>query len=179
MRFFRSRRIVGAVAAAGLSLGLVAAGSGQAWAAYSGFGWESGGVQGWAVDWDGTSISSSTTYKFAGTRSLKLPQTGEQYAGYRSGSDLTGIGVGSVVTFKMYLPASANHPIEAKGYVTDGNNGSFIERFGQHIVLTPGAWNTFTLTIPAVTSIEGIGVEVDNPGWTGAVYLDAVSWTAP
>ncbi|MFI5710583.1 hypothetical protein [Kribbella sp. NPDC051620] len=179
MRFFRSRRIVGAVAAAGLSLGLVAAGSGQAWAAYSGFGWESGGVQGWAVDWDGTTISSSTTYKFAGTRSLKLPQSGEQYAGYRSGSDLTGIGVGSVVTFKMYLPASANHPIEAKGYVTDGNNGSFIERFGQHIVLTPGAWSTFTLTIPAVTSIEGIGVEVDNPGWTGAVYLDAVTWTAP
>lgn len=129
MRFFRSR-IVGAVAAAGLSLGMVAAGGGQAWAAYTGFGWESGGVQGWAVDWDGTAISASTTYKFAGTKSLKLPQSGEQYAGYHSPGDLTGLTVGSVVTYKVYLPATANHPVEAKGYVTDGNNGSFVERFG-------------------------------------------------
>lgn len=179
MRFFRSRRVFGVVAAVGLSFGAMAAGSGQAWAAYSGFGWESGGVQGWVVDWDGPAISSSTTYKFAGARSLRLPQSGEQYAGYHSPSDLTGLAVGSVVTYKVYLPASANHPVEAKGYVTDGNNGSYIERFGHEVILTPGAWSTITLTVPAVTSIEYIGLEVDNPGWTGSVYLDAVSWTTP
>lgn len=179
MRFLRPRRVIGVVSAVGLTFGAMAAGSGQAWAAYSGFGWESGGVQGWVVDWDGTAISSSTTYKFAGARSLRLPQSGEQYAGYHSPSDLTGLAVGSVVTYKVYLPASANHPVEAKGYVTDGNNGSYVERFGQEKVLTPGAWTTLTLTVPSVTSIEYIGLEVDNPGWTGSVYLDAVSWTTP
>lgn len=178
MRIFRSR-VFGAVAAAGLSLGMVAASGGQAWAAYTGFGWESGGVQGWAVDWDGSAVSASTTYKFAGTKSLKLPQSGEQYAGYHSPGGLTGLVVGSVVTYKVYLPATANHPVEAKGYVTDGNNGSYVERFGHEVILTPGAWSTITLTVPAVTSVEYIGLEVDNPGWTGAVYLDAISWTTP
>lgn len=179
LRAFRVRRLAGVGAAVGMSLGLVAVSGGPAWAAYANFGWESGGVQGWAVDWDGTAISASTTYHFAGTKSLKLPQAGEQYAGYHSPSDLTGLGIGSVVTYKVYLPAGANHPVEAKGYVTDGNNGSYIERFGQFKVLTPGQWTTLTLTIPQVTSIEYIGIEVDNPGWTGAVYLDAVSWTVP
>ncbi len=179
MRKFQSRRILGGIAAIAASVGLIAAGSGQAWAAYTGFGWESSGVQGWAVDWDGSAVSSSTTFKFAGARSLKLPQSGEQYAGYHSPSDLTGLAVGSVVTYKVYLPANANQPVEAKGYVTDGNNGSYVERFGHEVVLTPGAWSTITLTVPAVTSIEYIGLEVDNPGWTGAVYLDAVSWTTP
>src|SRR5882757_4051725 len=107
MRSFRPRRVLGAVAAVGLTFGAVAASGGQAWAAYTGFGWESSGVQGWAVDWDGPAVSSSTTFKFAGARSLKLPQSGEQYAGYHSPSDLTGLAVGSVVTYKVYLPANA------------------------------------------------------------------------
>jgi hypothetical protein len=180
LRVFGARRLLSIAAAAGLSSALVAAGGGPAWAGtWAGFSWESGGVQGWAVDWSGPAVSTSTTVHYVGKRSLKLPQNGEQYAGYHSPPNLRGIGVGSVVTFRVYLPSNANHPVEAKGYVTDGNRGVYKERFGPFVVLKRGAWNTIKLTIPRVTSIVYIGLEVDNPGWKGAVYLDGVSWTAP
>lgn len=180
MRIFSARRLAGLIATASLSVAMVAAGGGPAWAGtWAGFSWESGGVQGWAVNWDGQAVYTSTATHYIGKRALALPQRGEQYAGYHSPPNLRNIGVGSVVTFKVYLPTTANHPVEAKGYVTDSNHGVYKERFGQFVVLKKGTWNTIKLTIPKVTSIVWIGVEVDNPGWKGPVYLDGVSWTAP
>ncbi len=141
----------------------------------SGYDWEDGTLQGWSVDWDGAVPANSTSVAHSGERSLELTLTDEQYPGFRSPSRPAGLGVGSVVTYYVYAPKNATS-LEVKPYVTDEAYG---EHFGAKTDLTPGEWTTITWTIPSVTRIRHLGLEVDDPGWTGHVYLDDVSWTAP
>jgi hypothetical protein len=45
--------------------------------------------------------------------------------------------------------------------------------------LTVGAWNTFAVTVPpnAAVPLDSIGVEFSvSSSWTGAVYVDNVTW---
>lgn len=141
----------------------------------SGFDWEDGTLQGWSVDWDGATPTNSTAVAHSGDRSLALSLTDEEYPGFRSPSKPAGLGVGSVVTYHVYAPSTARS-LSVKPYVTDG---AYLEHFGAKTELTPGAWTTVTLTVLSVTSVRHLGLEVDDPGWTGSVYLDDVSWTAP
>lgn len=168
------RLLTVAVAAVLLAATLTVTGRPAGAATYAGFEWEDGTLQGWRVDWDDAGVRNSTAIAFSGDHSLALSMTDEQYPGFRSPSALAGIGVGSVVTYHVYAPYGA--PLQVRPYVTDS---SYAEHFAAKTSLSPGAWTTVTWTIPSVTRVRFIGLEVDNPGWTGEVYLDHVSWTAP
>jgi hypothetical protein len=177
LRALTGRRLV-ALAGAGMLLGATVTLAGERVvqaATDSGFGWEDGTLQGWNVDWDAGAPSVSTTLAFSGDHSLALPLTGEQYPGFRSPSRLTGIGVGSVVTYHVYAP-EIGASLQVRPYVTDG---SYTEHFAAKTNFASGDWTTVTWTIPSVTSVRYIGLEIDDPGWTGEVYLDDVSWTPP
>ncbi len=172
----RGRRGLGIAAAAALVLGAMTVAAGPvAAAAYSGFDWEDGTVQGWTADWDADDPQVSSDQAFSGSSSLAIRLEGEQYAGFRSPSALSDLGVGSVVTYYVYVPAGA--PLKARPYVVDG---SYDERFAaDKTTLTPGEWTQVSLTVPSVDILRYLGIEIDDPGWTGTVYLDAVSWTPP
>jgi hypothetical protein len=82
---------------------------------------------------------------------------------------------GSTVTFHVYIPAGSQIT-KVEPYMMDYNwqwtsNPSYS--------FTPGAWNTFTLKVPAtaVTPLQYFGLSfTTNAAWTGTVYVDSISW---
>jgi hypothetical protein len=45
--------------------------------------------------------------------------------------------------------------------------------------LTPGAWNTITLTVPAGAAMPmwALGMEfATSGGWSGTGYIDTIAW---
>src|SRR5262245_42147355 len=105
----RGRRGLGIAAAAALLLGAMTVTAGPvAAAAYSGFDWEDGTVQGWSADWDADDPQVSSDRAFTGSSSLAIQLEGGMYVGFRSPSALADIGVGSVVTYYVYIPDGAS-----------------------------------------------------------------------
>lgn len=176
-RVLRGRRPLAIAVVAILLVGLmVTTGRRAGAAAYSGFDWEDGSVQGWSEDWDGVDPKVSSDRAFSGSSSLAIRLEGEQYAGYRSPAGMTGIGVGSVVTYYVYAPVGIPTGLRIVPYVVDG---SYDEHFAAKHTLTPGAWTPVSWTVPSIDTLRYVGLEIDDPGWTGTVNLDSVSWTPP
>jgi hypothetical protein len=126
-----------------------------------------------------TGVARSTDRAFAGTASVKVTingSAGTQQA--RVGAPTTP--AGKVVTFHVWLPA--NSPISAvQPYVLEGASGGWrwTGNWQPASALTKAAWNTIRVTVPAaaVTPLAELGVQFATTSkWTGAAYLDAVSW---
>jgi hypothetical protein len=144
-------------------------------AAYPGYDWDDGTLQGWSLDWGDAAPVNSTTAARSGGHSLALPVDADEYPGFQSPAKPAGLGVGSVVTYQVYAPRNAR-TLEVKPYVTDE---AFLEHFGAKVNLKPGEWTTVTWTVPSVPNLHHLGLEVDSASWSGRVYLDDVQWTAP
>jgi hypothetical protein len=89
-------------------------------------------------------------------------------------------GAGQTVTYRVWIPA--NSAISAvQAFVQQGAAGGWAWTGQTKTVaqMTPGAWNTFTVTVPANAAIPlySIGVEFSvSSSWTGTVYVDGVTW---
>jgi len=139
------------------------------------------GTQGWASSGGMIAgVSSSTAQAFAGTHSLAV-----QFAG--SGADTQIVFVsapptpaGKTVTFHVWIPpGSAVTAVQP--YVQQGAAGGWLWTgdWQPASSLTPGAWNTLTVTVPAnaATPLYQLGVQFfTNAPWSGTCYVDSVGW---
>jgi hypothetical protein len=139
------------------------------------------GTQGW-MSWGPmiTSVSSSTARAWAGSRSLEVKLaavTNGTARLYVSGPAVAG---GRTVSFRIWLPVGAR--ISAfQPYVQQGSSG-YWKWTGAWIPatsLTPGAWNTLNVPVPAgaVSPLHELGVELfTDATWAGTIQVDSVSW---
>jgi len=89
-------------------------------------------------------------------------------------------GPGSVITFHVYLPASAPAIDWVQPFLQDSSSAYF----GAYTIrqsLTFGDWNTIKLTVPstAKATLHLIGVEVHTSGGTSLsddVFVDSIDW---
>ncbi len=138
------------------------------------------GSQGWVTS-GGMLVSdqSSTDRAFAGTHSLKVNingAAGKQTVKVPSPT----VTAGKLVTFHIWIPSGS--AISAlQPYALQGASGgwTWTGAWRGSSQLTAGQWNTITVQLPsnAATPLAELGVEVTtNATYTGAMYLDAVSW---
>jgi len=86
-------------------------------------------------------------------------------------------GVGTTLTYHLYLPSTAPTGIQAKAYVSDSG---WNQTFGPAVDLLPG-WNVVSWTVPATVPVppKALGIQILNhPGRLGSVYMDDVAWWA-
>ena len=82
---------------------------------------------------------------------------------------------GTTVTFRVYIPAGSQIT-KIEPYLQDYNWNWFSNPVTS---LTPGAWNTITLTVPSssVTPLQYLGLNfTTGAAWTGTVYVDSINW---
>jgi hypothetical protein len=140
------------------------------------FGFEDGGLDGWNVAWDGgnLSLSNSTAEAWSGNDSLALNLKGVAYPAARTMAT-GGAGVGSMLTYHVYVPAAAPAGLQAEAYAS---NSAWQQTFGPAVNLSHG-WNTVIWQVPSgiSTPLQAVGIQINNgPGYSGPVYLDAVAW---
>jgi hypothetical protein len=120
-------------------------------------------------------VATSTAQHYAGLRSLAVNFNGTA-AGTSSVSP-GGVLVpsGATITFHVYIPAGSQ-VTQIEPYLQD-YNWNWVSN--PVTSLTPGAWNTITLTVPAssVTPLNNLGLNfTTGAAWTGTVYVDAINW---
>ncbi|CAN5607927.1 glycoside hydrolase family 44 protein [soil metagenome] len=126
-----------------------------------------------------TSVGTSATQHFSGTKSLKVGFSGA------AGTSAVNVGspatpAGATVTFHVWIP-SGSQITAIQPYVQQGSGGGWLwtgsyKTIGQ---LTTNAWNTITVAVPsnAVMPLYQLGVQFTTGAtWTGTCYVDAVSW---
>lgn len=160
----------------------VCAGSGSA--SYS---WETAGsVEGWVIGGNpsaaDTVIAQSTDLHIAGSGSLKVTFTGLPASAARQiYIDNPNAYCGQVVTYNVYVPIDFGAGIKLQPF--SSANGSVWDA-GASVTPTPGAWNTFTYTLPQIgpLGLQQLGLQIYSSAsataYTGSIYLDAVSWGA-
>jgi hypothetical protein len=126
-----------------------------------------------------TGVASSTDRAYAGGRSLKVSFAGGP------GSQTVFVAnpatpAGGLVTFRIWLPSGS--PITAvQPFVLQGAAGGWTWTGSYRAIgsLVTNQWNTITVSVPAnaATPLAQLGVEfTTNGSYTGAAYVDAVSW---
>ncbi|HEX8698862.1 MAG TPA: hypothetical protein VF815_08495 [Myxococcaceae bacterium] len=139
------------------------------------------GTQGWKSSGPMiTSVASSTTRAWAGSRSLAVTLTAVTNGTARIYVPGPAVAGGRTVSFRIWLPVGAR--ISAfQPYVQQGASG-YWKWTGAWIPatsLTAGAWNTVTLPVPAgaVSPLHELGLELFTEAtWTGTLHIDSVSW---
>jgi len=138
---------------------------------------EAGAVQfdfeGSTQGWSGPALTASTAVKLNGQYALAAPLAGAGTFLIRTYAFATPPPPGAVVTMHVWIPTVT--PIASLvGEVTDGWGVMTTVRATN---LTPGAWNTVTVNVPAAahTPVNSIGIDVVTNGATVA-YIDAVKW---
>jgi hypothetical protein len=132
-------------------------------------------TQGWTASSPVTSVATSTTHVYSGSKSLAVNFSGTGTGTARVTTPSTPDG--AVVTFHIWIP-SGSQLTWIQPYVNDANfvwTGAYTA-IGS---ITTNAWNTITVTVPsnAALPLASLGVQF-NAGatWSGTCYVDAVSW---
>ena len=135
---------------------------------------EDGTTDGWGTDYGPATVANSTAEAFSGTHSLAVTLTGAGNPGIASLAAPPGVAAGTVLTYHLYEPAGAT-VVSANPYAVDGDWNYY---FGGAVSLSPGAWTTLTLKVPALQAgLRYIGVEFENGGGVKTtLYLDAIGW---
>ena len=125
-----------------------------------------------------TGVASSTAKASAGAASLAVSFNGA--AGQQQAFVLSPVvPAGKTVTFHVWIP-SGSAVSAVQPYVLQGASGGWTWTGNWQAVssLTPGAWNTLTVTVPAnAQPLYSLGVQfTTNATWTGTCYVDSVSW---
>ncbi len=135
--------------------------------------------QGWTASGSqisGVAVSSAQAY--VGNQSLAV-----NFNGSTSGTSAALVGnvaitAGSTITFHVWIPVGS--PVNVlQPYLMDYNWGWTSSWYGS---LTPGAWNTVTLTVPttAVTPLQELGLQfTTTAAWAGTCYIDSITWDVP
>jgi hypothetical protein len=136
--------------------------------------------QGWTSSGSTVTATRSTERAFAGGASLKVAFTSTPAGSpsVRIGNPTTPRGV--AVSFRVWFPAgSAISAIQP--YVLQGAAGgwTWTGNWRPTSGLTAGQWNTIQVTVPANAAVPlaELGVQFTTTGtWTGAAYVDRVTW---
>jgi len=143
--------------------------------------------QGWYAAAGGLSnVGRRTTRAYAGVASLGFTL---QYTGgapvtntlaVDSVAPATAPGPRSVVTFHIYLPATASAIEWVQPFIQD-TNLTYASAFTSRVALTLGAWNTIKVTVPsnAVPTLHALGDELRTSGDTALnddLFIDAIDW---
>jgi len=143
--------------------------------------------QGWYAAVGGFSnVGRRTTRAYAGVASLgatlhhggAAPVTNTLAAD--SVAPATAPGPRSVITFHIYLPASAPAIEWVHPFLQD-TNLTYTGTYTARSALTFGAWNTIKVTLPsnAVPTLHVLGIEVRTSGATPLdddIFIDAIDW---
>lgn len=149
-------------------------GSGTGTASSSGFTFEQG-TQGWASST--ATLSTTAAQHFDGAQSLNAALGSQTTQSFTVANP--GVPAGSAISFHVFFPAGA--PVKAiQAFVQESAATSwrYTADWKPAASLTPGAWNTFTVTVPAdASAVQTLGVQVElNASWAGAVQVDGVTW---
>jgi hypothetical protein len=136
-------------------------------------------TQTWWTHNDVSSIQRTTSSHYLGVAALQANFTGgacqdQCYVAVNP----TGLAVGTVVTFHVWLPSGMPLAFVQPFAIENGGTWRFAGAYTLYTNVTPNAWNTFQFTIPGDwAGILDIGVQFwMNSPWTGSVYVDSVSW---
>jgi len=139
------------------------------------FDWEDGGLDGWLQVWgQPLSLANSAAEAYTGKRSLAMSvASAETHSAIANTtrSQLAGFNPGTTVTLHVFSATAAGLAVYPFAY-----DENWIPAFGGGAKLAAG-WNAVTFVIPAgFKTVNGIGIQIDNPGGQGAtVYLDTVT----
>jgi hypothetical protein len=135
--------------------------------------------QGWAGGGGIVSgVATSTAQSFAGSQSLAV-----NFNGSAAGTGSPSVGnvamaAGTTITFHVWIPGGSK-VTTLQPYLQDHN---YAWTSAWYPSLTASAWNTITLTVPtnAATPLQSLGIQfITSAGWTGACYIDSVSFATP
>lgn len=136
------------------------------------------GPQGWTAPAGGliTSVRTSDSVAYAGIGSLAINFSGTVNLPEATVSaPATELQAGTTVQFHLWVPAG-NKLASVNVFVED-RNWQWASKWLEAATLTPNAWNTVSVTIPANAAmpLSRIGVEfTSSTVWSGMVYLDSM-----
>jgi len=124
-----------------------------------------------------SSVATSTAQHFGGNQSLAVNFNGAAAGTASPSVGNVAVSTGMTITFRVWIP-SGSTVTTLQPYLMDQN---WAWTSAWYPSLTPNAWNTITLTVPAnaVTPLNALGVQFITSGaWTGTCYIDSISWPA-
>jgi len=140
------------------------------------------GVQGWTADGGIVSTATAKLDKpFSGSQSLAVGINSPAGGGTNTVSvSAPATPKGATVTYHIWIPAGSTIT-SVQPYVLQGASGGWAWSGSWTPIgsLTPNAWNTITVAVPAAASVPlySMGVEIATSGaWTGTCYIDSVNW---
>jgi hypothetical protein len=133
-----------------------------------------GSADGWVQEWGNITLTPSTQPAFDGASLVLTTSGASNVAVGTSVNGATQLTTGDTVTYHVW---SSGQLAGVQPFVADDNNG--IHESAVVVLPTTPGWVTVTWTVPATPSIEGIGLEVNNPSPDSGsltVALGGVSW---
>jgi hypothetical protein len=143
------------------------------------YGFESD-AQGWTASGAPLAgVASSTDPAFAGARSLRVDVAGSAAGQATALVRAPPAPAGATVTYRVWFP-SGSAITAVQPYVLQGAAGgwAWTGNWRAASTLAAGQWNTLTVTVPAnAAALDQLGVQLTTgAAWSGAVYVDAVTW---
>jgi hypothetical protein len=141
-------------------------------------------VESWRVG-DGSAqsltVSSSGAQHFTGHASLALSVVAPAASWFALMVDpvKTVIPAGATITLHVYVPPGAAIAWIQPYVQETANAWTWTGLFADITCLAPGVWNTLSLHAPAVGTapLRRLGLQFYvNAPWTGAIYVDSISW---
>jgi hypothetical protein len=123
-------------------------------------------------------VATSTAQHYAGNQSLAVNFNGSSAGTASPSVGNVAVADGTTITFHVWIP-SGSEVTTLQPYLQDQN---WTWTSSWYPSLTANAWNTITVTVPtnAVSPLQALGVQfITSAGWTGACYIDSVSYSAP
>ena len=123
-------------------------------------------------------VATSTAQHYAGNQSLAVNFNGASAGTASPSVGNVAIAAGTTITFHVWIPAGSK-VTTLQPYLQDHN---WAWTAGWYPSLTANAWNTITLMVPtnAVSPLQSLGIQfITSAGWTGACYIDSVSFDTP
>ena len=124
-------------------------------------------------------VSSSTAQAFAGTHALAVQINSGSAGKVQIAVTNPAVPAGATLTFQLWLPAAAQvTSVQVFAQETQVNNWRWNAQWRSASVLTRGAWNTLSFTMPAGSgAVQSLGVELELTGAVNTTaYVDATGW---
>jgi hypothetical protein len=136
--------------------------------------YEDGTADGWSPFWGDITGVVSTQTAYAGTHCLMLTTTGDRYSAIGTTTNLQGLKPGDEVIYHVW---SSGQPGGVRPFAQDGDYDIYFGQPADTPLPARAGWFTLTWTVPSLSGLRAIGMQVTNPG-SGSFRLavDAMSW---
>jgi hypothetical protein len=135
---------------------------------------EDGTSDGWSPFWGDVSDAASTLTAYAGAHSLMLTTSEDRYTAIGTTANIQGLKSGDEVVYHVW---SSGQSGGVRPFAQDGDSGIIFGQPGDTPLPTKAGWFTLTWTVPSLSGLRGIGMQITNPGsGTLKLAVDALSW---